>query len=221
MNREIKFRAWDPKKELMMYDDVTAEHDVDYWDGVQSSTVALINREISRGDFVWMQFTGLKDKNGKEIYEGDIVREKSKKDWHSEVDRMYVVEFGEQDFGDHSYHQSIGWNATSINQYGKPSGMDSGRLPGNGLLGLCWNHSGIDTEVIGNIYENHELLNEPQIPVLKSAEMLISNVPTFVDYTKKGEVIEIVSVVFGGATITNFKDIEEEILTKIKNQENE
>lgn len=57
MNREIKFRAWD--KEKMNYFDL-----VDTW---YNATNFDRKSEI-------MQYTGLKDKNGKEIYEKDIIK---------------------------------------------------------------------------------------------------------------------------------------------------
>ena len=59
MNREIKFRAWDGKdymsKPFTIYD-------------VQLSRIGFTKEAIL------MQYTGLKDKNGKEIYEGDILK---------------------------------------------------------------------------------------------------------------------------------------------------
>jgi len=56
--REIKFRAWDEHKKKMIYDlKLIYESYID---------------NISIGN--WLQFTGLLDKEGKEIYEGDIVK---------------------------------------------------------------------------------------------------------------------------------------------------
>jgi hypothetical protein len=61
MNREIKFRAWDGKQ--MDYNDIF----------IRASGNPPIYEGRERPDLTLMQFTGLKDKNGNEIYEGDIV----------------------------------------------------------------------------------------------------------------------------------------------------
>ncbi len=65
MTREIKFRIWDKESKWMI--------------SFENMNLSIIrNREPER--FELMQYTGLKDKNGKEIYEGDIIEFKDFED---------------------------------------------------------------------------------------------------------------------------------------------
>ncbi|XOS93835.1 YopX family protein [Brevibacillus laterosporus] len=110
--REIKFRAWD-KEDKYMLDWVLIKLDVEY----------SINQLLEMNRFEMMQFTGLHDKNGMEIYEGDIVLGRSEP-------ATGTVEF--------SYGSIIvDWHGPDIDD-------------------LRDYHEFL--EVIGNIYENPELL---------------------------------------------------------------
>ena len=140
--REIKFRAWDNKKKewLMGYEmpnlggfSLFGECVLlGEWSSVLDTF--LFDREGYKvDDLKVMQFTGLKDKNSKEIYEGDILQPFNKK--------------GEKK----GLICQVYWDDTFLTF----SGLKDNKKDGEYMLTKsnydCW-------EVIGNIYENPKLL---------------------------------------------------------------
>lgn len=118
MKREIKFRVWDKHRKAFQNESLNdllfySNEDLHFPDGFEPP----------------QQFSGLKDKNGKEIYEGDIVK------FGGEAIVVRSRDVGEVYFEDGRFRVRAG----------------------DSIRDLC-NYFNMHCTIIGNIYENSELL---------------------------------------------------------------
>jgi uncharacterized phage protein (TIGR01671 family) len=128
--REIKFRAWHKVHKEMFSVFQLARNGL-YGLEQRSDINGITTRWAAFEDIDIMQYTGLEDKNGKEIYEGDIVRYTKRHDPHFNKDICSVGE--------------VYWNGFSYRIKGSNYGQSEEKYA-------------IQCEIIGNIYENPELL---------------------------------------------------------------
>lgn len=126
--REIKFRAWNVRNQVMVDDFVISPTGEKL-----THSGNLLYEGVYETKLELMQCTGLKDKNGTEIYEGDIVGDFSEK----RLPKHLVVVWGTDGFELSDEVKGGSW-------YVKPEFVDDD-----------W---GSHCEVIGNIYENKELI---------------------------------------------------------------
>jgi uncharacterized phage protein (TIGR01671 family) len=130
--REIKFRAWHEYNKKMVYGPVGDE--------VNPSWVLAM---CSANNLEPMQYTGIKDKNGKEIYENDKI-----KITHEDGDyEVYTVEYkAHEDYPAFDTVPHIDCDSNGLSH----------------AMAVC------EIEVIGNIYQNPEMLKEENSNVNRS-----------------------------------------------------
>ena len=127
MSREIKYRAWlKEEKKIVIVETIDfSEKSIQYLEKNEIIDAYLL-RTTFLEDIELMQNTGIKDKNGIEIYEGDIV----------------ICKYGPE------ITMEVKWVDEGFRTLGKYNG--------DNYVGYVKNSA----EVIGNIYENPELLEE-------------------------------------------------------------
>jgi uncharacterized phage protein (TIGR01671 family) len=146
MNREIKFRAWDKVSEKMLSPQDLIDREIwispdgevfdvhethDYYSGIKF---------VKNPDLILMQSTGLHDKNGKEIWAGDIVDQGFYPN--------FIVKFGPYDNGEYYDDRCSG-----VGFY----------LEGTGSHEWITNMSQDDSYIlVGNIFEHEHLLGKEE-----------------------------------------------------------
>ena len=134
--REAKYRAWHKDAKIMF--------DVN---GMSPTAVEEkrggMNFVYSRGDVVLMQYTGLKDRSGTDIYEGDIVKAQDPYPHIEKGYKYYICEVMFTEGATFLLRRRYDCYGTIKTEY----------------FSVCI----MEVEVIGNIFENSEMLEEEKL----------------------------------------------------------
>lgn len=128
MNNRFKFRMWDINTKRFYY--------------MYLDELIGLTRTISiPKEATIQQYTGLNDSKGKEIYEGDIIKEHHFEDWGDKIGYEYIGIVVYKEYSDDILY--AGYKTI-------PAKNQNTKFRGNAIQSDC--------EVIGNVFENSELL---------------------------------------------------------------
>lgn len=132
--RPLEFRIWDKKKNCWHDDEKDGYSSDTEWIGL-NELIRLIRtgKESARPRFAIQQFTGLLDKNGKKIFEGDVVKLHDSYH-HADLKDIIAIEYDSECGG------FIPFTYKRDSQY------------------YCGEFESEKTEILGNIFENPDLL---------------------------------------------------------------
>jgi len=156
MSREIKFRVWDKLSEKLIY--LKGQHNAIVFH--RTGDAFYINYQTGDGgkdNYILQQFTGLKDKNEKEIYEGDIVSE-------TNSDIKGEVMFGQYFTGPERRDSHYGWHLDGAEtKVGLYRGCDV-------ALDERYMIQEYGVEIIGNIFENPDSIENGTQKITQKVE---------------------------------------------------
>ena len=138
MNNRFRFRHWDKRINKMFY----PERNDNFGYYVNNSDIIET-----------MQCTAIKDYKGNLIYENDIVRLFGNIECN-EINNIHIVKFGDFAMYDYDFQEDFEKGSTAV--YGWYLGGLQLPVP----LSISLETSGLKLEVIGNIYENKELIGD-------------------------------------------------------------
>ena len=147
--KDIKYRAWDEVRKKMYFPErLFCKKDGTVWHVDLGDTSRIIGQQ----GFELMQYTGLKDSNGKEIYDGDILEVK---DSNGVICRT-VVEYTEGAFRVDKWYPKEPTSIEHVNYAGEWEQVEVD-IEDYEFLGVVLQHH-LEFKVVGNRHEHHHLL---------------------------------------------------------------
>ena len=135
--REFKFRVWDVKlNEYVPKRELDRNFGLDF-----NGELRCLIASREKDPFILRQYTGLTDSKGNHIYEGDIIKEHHFEDWGDKIGYEYIGIVVYKEYSDDILY--AGYKTI-------PAKNQNTKFRGNAIQSDC--------EVIGNVFENSELL---------------------------------------------------------------